>query len=219
MFFYMIGLSAALHGLVITGVARSGFHASPPAAKNQFVSTIKIIQTGTAPQENTPVNPRENKVIEQSEPPPKPVPVQKPDHREDMQEREAAQENSNAAEHTGESHQGEGDAVSNEEAREGDAVGSGTITDREALLAYIKEFIDKNLTYPAMARRRNIQGVVGVYFEIGESGELTAIAVNHSSGSSILDNAAVTLIKKINPQNISTKRKLALNVNIDYKLN
>ncbi|MDR1147041.1 MAG: energy transducer TonB [Spirochaetaceae bacterium] len=216
----MIGLSAALHGLVITGVARSGFHTSTPAAKNQFVSTIKIIQTGTAPQKNAPGKMRENNIIEKAaEPPPEPVPVQKPDNREDPQEREAAQENANAAGNNEESREGERGAGNNDEVREGDAVGSGTITDREALLAYIKDFIDKNLAYPAMARRRNIQGVVGVYFEIEESGEIAAIAVNHSSGSSILDNAAVTLIKKINPKNISTKRKLALNVNIDYRLN
>jgi outer membrane biosynthesis protein TonB len=43
--------------------------------------------------------------------------------------------------------------------------------------------------------------------------------VNHSSGSSILDNAAVSLVKKIRPiENIATKGKLSLSVNIDYKL-
>ena len=39
------------------------------------------------------------------------------------------------------------------------------------------------------------------------------------SGSSIPDNAAVSLIKKTSPlKNIRIKRKLALTVNIDYKL-
>jgi protein TonB len=119
--------------------------------------------------------------------------------------------------YTGEYREGAGNSG---EAGEGRA-GSGVVTDRsrEALLAYIKDFIDKNLAYPAMARRRNIQGVVGVYFEIGENGELVSVAVNHSSGSSILDNAAVLLIKKIRPiENMPAKRKLSLNVSIDYKL-
>jgi TonB family protein len=67
------------------------------------------------------------------------------------------------------------------------------------LLAHIKDFINNNLVYPPMARQRNVEGVVGVYFEIGESGELVSVVVNHSSGSSILDNAAVSLIKKLVP--------------------
>ncbi|MDR1587621.1 MAG: energy transducer TonB [Treponema sp.] len=97
----------------------------------------------------------------------------------------------------------------------------GTVTDREheALLAYIRDFIDKNLVYPAMARRQNVEGVVGVSFEIGRSGGPGAVTVDHSSGSSILDNAAVSLVKKIHPpENLTLNKTLALRVNIAYEL-
>jgi TonB family protein len=87
------------------------------------------------------------------------------------------------------------------------------------LLAYIKEFIDDNLVYPPMARRRNIEGIVGISFEIKTNGELVSVSVHDPSGSSILDNAAVSLINKIRPlENMAIKRKLALRVNIEYKL-
>jgi TonB family protein len=95
------------------------------------------------------------------------------------------------------------------------------MTDREyeALLAYIKDFIEKNLVYPQMARRRNVEGVVGVSFEIERDGGIAAIAVDHSSGSSILDNAAMSLVNRIRLlENVTIKRKLVLRVNIEYKL-
>jgi outer membrane biosynthesis protein TonB len=54
---------------------------------------------------------------------------------------------------------------------------------------------------------------------IERNGDLAAITADHSSGSSILDNAAVSFIKKIHPlENLALNRTLALNVNIAYEL-
>jgi protein TonB len=226
MFLIMISLSAAFHGLVLFGVARSGFRTSSPVPENRFIpTTIKVAQIETAPQENTPGKPQENSIIEQAiEVPPEPVPVQRADLQETDRSEEVVESRETPrggddAGYTGESRGGGGGVGNSGEAGEGRA-GSGVVTDRsrEELLAYIKDFIDKNLAYPPMARRRNIQGVVGVYFEIGENGELVSVAVNHSSGSSILDNAAVTLVKKIRPRENIAIKKLSLSVNIDYKL-
>jgi protein TonB len=86
-------------------------------------------------------------------------------------------------------------------------------------LAYVKDFIDKNLIYPPMARRRNVEGVVGVYFEIEQNGGPDTVRVDHSSGSSLLDNAAVLLVKKLRPPEHTTHmRTVALRVNITYEL-
>jgi protein TonB len=222
MFWSMIGLSVAFHGLVLFGMAGSDFRTQPSVSENQFISTLNIIKVGTAPQKNTPVKPQQETPVEKIiEAPPEPLPVQETDHSEETQEYEAAQDSADTAGNNEESNQDEGDAGNNGEVREGEVGGSKTITDREyeALLAYIKDFIGKNLVYPPMARRRNIQGAVGVFFEIEENGELAFITVDRSSGSSILDNAAVSLIKKIRPLgNITITRKLTLNVNIDYEL-
>jgi TonB family protein len=58
-----------------------------------------------------------------------------------------------------------------------------------------------------------------VCFAIERNGVIVSVSADRSSGSSILDNAAVSLIKKIPPlKNLIPNRKLTLKVNIDYKL-
>ncbi|MDR0721953.1 MAG: energy transducer TonB [Treponema sp.] len=171
-----------------------------------------MIKTGARPQQTAPPKLFEKKVVEKIiEIPPEIIPAEETDNYEEA--REAAQQS---------------DTDDDEEAREDGGNGQesaagedGAITDREynALLACIKDYINKNLVYPAMARRRNIEGIVGVSFEIDGNGAVSAIAVYDPSGSPILDNTAVSLVKKIRPViNKTRKRKLALKVNIDYTL-
>jgi TonB family protein len=221
-FWGMLGLSAAFHGLALIS-AGSGFRTPSPVSEDQFVSTLKIIQVATAPQREAPSTsntPIERKTIEKPiETPPEILPVQDPTPSEevwkvDHEMQEGESENNEAQE-------GSNNIGNNEATPESWAGDGGTVTDHEyeALLAYIKDFIDKNLVYPPMARRRNIEGVVAVYFEIERNGEFVSVSAGRSSGSSILDNAAVSLIKKIPPpENLILNRTLALNVNITYEL-
>jgi protein TonB len=225
MFWSMLGLSAAFHGLVMIGMEGSGFRTPSPASEDQFVSTLRIIQVATAPQKNTPSTPLEKRTVEKSaEIPPELPPVQETAFHEEAQEGQETQEGesgNNEAQEGGETQESSNTTGNHEEVPQGEAGEGGTLADREheALLAYIKEFIDKNLVYPPMARRRNIQGVVSVHFEIERNGELVSVSAGRSSGSSILDNAAVSLIKKIPPlENLTLDRALALNVNIAYEL-
>jgi protein TonB len=202
-FWGMIGLSAALHGLALVGVPGDGFRVLPPAQEDRFVQTLKMIKIGARPPTNVPERRQEKKVVEKIVEPVPEVPLIEDDAEE-----------TTPREETRKTEVGEGGT--SEAVPE-----SGTMTDREyeALLAYIKDFIDKNLAYPTMARRRNVEGVVGVYFEIERNGGLAAVTVDNSSGSSILDNAALSLVKKIRPsENLTIKDKLALRVNIEYKL-
>jgi protein TonB len=204
MFFVVLSLSAALHGLALFGAAGKGLRAPPPIWENRYISTVRVIKTRTAPQKSIPNKPaEEKKVVEKSiEPIPPPEPVQEMEYVED-----AFEENTET----------NAQAQYGAEETEDSVTVSGN--DYEELVAYIKNFIDKNLVYPPIARRRNVEGVVGVSFEIEKTGELVSVTVHNSSGSSILDNAAVSLIKKIHPfRNITIKNKLALNVNVDYKL-
>jgi protein TonB len=109
--------------------------------------------------------------------------------------------------------------VREEKAEESDAEASITEGEYNELIAYIKNYIDKNLVYPPIARQRNIEGTAGVSFEIDVSGAVGSITLTHSSGSAILDNAALTLIKRIGRiKNITVKNKIALNINVDYTL-
>jgi protein TonB len=225
-FLSMIGLSAALHGLALISVSGNSVRTQPPAQEIQFVQTLKMIKVGTTPQKTAPGTQIEKKVVEKIiEHTPK-----VPSIEETMEAEETA--SSEVVWRDGEAEKGNSER--NEEAQEGGegwatrgAPADGTMTDHEeterreyeALLAYIKDFIDKNLVYPPMARRRNIEGVVGVSFEIERDGGIAAISVDRLSGSSILDNAAMSLVNRIRLlKNVTIKRKLVLRVNIEYKL-
>jgi protein TonB len=224
-FWVMLGLSVALHGLVIMGTERIGFSASSPVQEDKFVSTLKIIQVATTPQreaQSTPSVPIEEKAAEKPVEIPPEISVQEPIPDEEVQESNETQEREGEnAETARESNETQEYNTGNNEGQEGEAGDKGTLADHEynALLAYIKEYIDKNMAYPPMARRRNIEGVVSVYFEIERNGELVSISTSRSSGSSILDNAAVALVKKIPPlENLALDKILALNINITYEL-
>jgi protein TonB len=218
MFYIMLSISAILHGLILFGAGKNVFRMPFPVSENRYISTLKIIKTNIAPQNSVPDKPPEEKTVENPiEPLPDPNPVQEENPIEPLPVSNAVQETEYAENTVAEN------AENNLEPQYGtetkDEGGMVTSNEYEELLAYIKEFISNNLTYPSIARQRNIQGIVGVSFDIERSGEIAFITVNHSSGSSILDNAAVSLIKKISPlRNKTIKRKLALNVNIEYKL-
>jgi TonB family protein len=218
----MIGLSAVFHGLALISAPGNGFRTQLPDQEIQFVQNLKMIKVGTAPQKTAPGTPIEKKVVEKIV-----------EHTTEIPSIEEAVEAEEAAAHEAAPRDGgaeEGDGSHDEEAQKGgggegwETEGvpeGGTMTDREheALLAYIKDFIEKNLVYPQMARRRNVEGVVGVSFEIERNGGITAITVDRSSGSSILDNAAMSLVNRIRLlENVTVKRKLVLMVNIEYKL-
>jgi protein TonB len=208
----MIGLSLALHGFVFFGWAGSDPSVPPPEPESQSVTKVKLTRMVKTPPQSVPapvpVQRQEQKVVEKKpvEIPPEPAP---------QQGAETIAEAREGDEHiTQETDGGESGTITGSEYSEPDGN-----HEYEELLAYISGLIRQNLLYPQMARRRNIEGIVGVYFEIGIDGGLLAVRVNHSSGSSILDNAAVSLVKKLDTlKNMTTKRKLALNINIVYKL-
>jgi TonB family protein len=212
-FWIMLGLSATLHGLVMIGVPGKGFRTPPPSGQEKIVSTLTMIKAGTPPPAKAQSTPTEKKIVERSmEPQPELSPVQETVQEtvnsEETREDDEVQERSN-------------DTGNNPEVPEGEDGEDGAVTGQEyeVLLAYIKDFISKNLVYPPMARRRNIEGVVAVHFEIESNGGLAAVTVDHSSGSSILDKAAMSLIEKMSPlNNAKIKRKMALRINIEYKL-
>jgi protein TonB len=210
MFPATLGLSLALHGFIFLGWAGSNPSVPPPEQESQPVTKVKLIRMAMAPPQSVPapapIQRQEQKVVEKKpvEAPPEPVPQQAPETIAEAQE---------------------GDEHITQETRGGESETSSEYSETnsnreyEELLAYISGLIRQNLLYPQMARRRNIEGVVGVYFEIGIDGGLLAVRVNHSSGSSILDRAAVSLIEKICPiKSSAIKRSLSLNINITYEL-
>lgn len=61
----------------------------------------------------------------------------------------------------------------------------------------IKSALQKHLTYPSLARRRGWQGTVTVRLLIQANGELNNVALTKSSGYALLDESAVSALRKV----------------------
>ena len=69
----------------------------------------------------------------------------------------------------------------------------------KAQFIYIKDDIQKNITYPRLARKMGWEGKVVVSFVICEDGMVINIRIVKSSGYTLLDKNAVESIKKSMP--------------------
>ena len=67
------------------------------------------------------------------------------------------------------------------------------------LMRHIEFLIHGNLKYPPLARKRNIEGAVQFSLLIGKDGTLTDRSLTKSSGSTMLDKAAMELVDSIFP--------------------
>jgi protein TonB len=64
------------------------------------------------------------------------------------------------------------------------------------ILSAISSAVRKAVVYPPVARKNGLEGTVLVSFRIAEDGSALDIHVAESSGSGILDEAAVEAVKK-----------------------
>jgi len=69
----------------------------------------------------------------------------------------------------------------------------------KAHFIYIKKIVEKNISYPAMARRMGWQGKVVVSFIVCLNGEVENLQVVKSSGHTQLDRNALETIKQVKP--------------------
>jgi protein TonB len=197
MFLSILFLSIALHGILIFGTVKNHSRSSFPASGIQTAPTSKNVKVGLVKQKTMPKKPKAE-AAPVLKPQPEAIPAEETTSNEESQGEIGAQYS---------------------EANTSGEYDSENDSEYDELLAYIKEYINENLVYPAIARQRNVQGIVTIYFEIEKSGELAVVAVANSSGSSILDRAAISIIKNISSlSNKDVKSKMTLNVNIAYEL-
>lgn len=88
--------------------------------------------------------------------------------------------------------------------------------------AAIQKYILQNLTYPQAARKQSLQGTVKLSMLISSAGKLLEVKVKSSSGSKVLDDNAVSVVKNIPsypafPASIESK-ELWIDIPIVYKL-
>src|SRR5262249_21755614 len=66
---------------------------------------------------------------------------------------------------------------------------------QSSLVAHINRY----KRYPAAARAHKLEGIVSVEFSLDRSGQILSARVAHSSGSPILDEEAVALLRRAAP--------------------
>jgi protein TonB len=92
----------------------------------------------------------------------------------------------------------------------------------ETYLAALVREIERHRFYPRVSRRLNEEGTVVVRFIIQRDGRLTDIAIDNSSGSRRLDEAALQTLGKTTPFEpmpaVLGREQLSLTVPIVYHL-
>jgi protein TonB len=88
---------------------------------------------------------------------------------------------------------------------------------REVLAGLHSELLEKKI-YPQAARRRNIEGAVLLFLKLDENGALLELEIVRSSGSTLLDRAALSLIKKVTPYDHGLDRVVSVQIPIRYSL-
>lgn len=92
----------------------------------------------------------------------------------------------------------------------------------QKLLSIIAHTIQEHLQYPALAKSHIQQGQSLVQFELAQNGNLQNIEVIKSSGTDILDEAAIKAIMTSSPisipENIKVQKNLTLRVPVHFNM-
>lgn len=94
-------------------------------------------------------------------------------------------------------------------------------SEKRVLLASLRSTIQNNLRYPSAARRRGMEGDVGVRFTLGNDGTINAITVQR--GDAIFHNAAKTAVASASginvPKNLTDALPMEIELTLEFKLN
>lgn len=82
---------------------------------------------------------------------------------------------------------------------EGTGSGSGSESGTDSLLTEIRKRIERAREYPSFARQQGVEGIAEVRFRINLDGSLGVSQVVRSSGSALLDEAALATLRRATP--------------------
>jgi TonB family protein len=89
--------------------------------------------------------------------------------------------------------------------------------DKENYLDKVREIIKKNTTYPAVAKRRGIQGTVKVSFRILRNGSIDNVKVTEKSEFGILNDAALQAVRASSPFD-KPEKIIAVEIPVSFRL-
>ncbi|MBN2324891.1 MAG: TonB family protein [Spirochaetes bacterium] len=90
--------------------------------------------------------------------------------------------------------------------------------DTAPVIEGLKRRIEETRTYPYVARKRGLQGVVRLALRLDEKGNLIELVVTESSGYGVLDDAATALVEKVVPYPHGLGTTLSVDIPIRYSL-
>ena len=96
--------------------------------------------------------------------------------------------------------------------------GDRPILSETAYISQVQQKIEAQKQYPKRAQRRNHQGVVKLVFTIGNEGEIVSAHIEKSSGSRILDQAAMEALEKAAPFSRPPKGPMMIQLPIRFQL-
>ncbi|MDR3325359.1 MAG: TonB family protein [Spirochaetaceae bacterium] len=201
-FLMMLCVSLALHGAVFAFASGGRTTAGASEAKKGSILTHLVAARKAAKEQKA----AHNAQVKPAQPKAAPLAMRAPE--------QAAAEagEAEAAEETGAT-DGATDGAW------GDAFDGPSQAYFDSLLERIKSRIASHLVYPAIAKQRNIEGAVGVYFEVEPDGACGALRVASTSDSAILDRAALALVKNIFPLSaVNLPNPKSFTVSIRYSL-
>ncbi len=87
-----------------------------------------------------------------------------------------------------------------------------------ATLGQIRAMIENAITYPAIARKLRLEGVVLVFFILKPDGSVETVKVQSTSGSNILDQKAIQTILSLSGQYPALGKTFELSIPIAFSL-
>lgn len=98
---------------------------------------------------------------------------------------------------------------------------SDLTAEKKSFFASLRSTIQNHLRYPTAARRRGMEGEVGVRFTLGNDGTIDAITVQR--GEAIFHNAAKTAVASASgidvPKNLTDSLPMEIELTLEFKLN
>jgi periplasmic protein TonB len=86
------------------------------------------------------------------------------------------------------------------------------------LLSWLYGELTRSLAYPAIARRRGLEGRVELSLAINADGSLQLAQLRSSSGHRILDAAALDFLRELFPSPLAPGSEIQLPVNVEWRL-
>jgi protein TonB len=91
-------------------------------------------------------------------------------------------------------------------------------TDYQRILDDLNRLLQEHLQYPETARRKGIEGTLSITFTLDTNGEAREVMVSESSGSRLLDRAAVRAVTGIFPYSDPPDMPLHFTIPVKYRL-